>query len=53
MKRIIAAAIATIFAAHAPAAVLSNTTATGVAYMTYDRAAWATIAPYADYTDIH
>ncbi|HUK81678.1 MAG TPA: hypothetical protein VLZ12_03505 [Verrucomicrobiae bacterium] len=53
MKRIFAAAIATIVAAHASAAVLSNTTANGVVYMTYDRAAWATIAPYADYTDIH
>ena len=34
------------------AAVLANTTADGIAYLTYDRAAWATIAPSADYTDI-
>ncbi len=34
------------------AAVLPNTTANGIAYLTYDRAAWATIAPSADYTDI-
>jgi PEP-CTERM motif len=30
-----------------------NTTANGIAYMTYDRAAWATNAPSADYYDIH
>jgi len=35
------------------AAVLPNTTANGVVYLTYDRAAWATIAPSADYYDIH
>ena len=33
--------------------LLPNTTANGVAYMTYDQAAWATTAPYAAYTDIH
>ena len=37
----------------ASAAVLPNTTANGVVYMTIDRAAWATIAPSADYYDIH
>lgn len=30
-----------------------NTAANGVAYLTYDRAAWATVAPRADYYDIH
>ena len=57
MKRFIAmgvlAAIGSIFVTHVSAAVLSNTTANGVVSMTYDRAAWATIAPYADYYDIH
>lgn len=33
--------------------VLPDTTATGVAYLTYDRAAWATVAPQADFYDIH
>ena len=36
----------------ASAAVLANTTANGTAYMTYDRAAWATVAPFEAYTDI-
>ena len=35
------------------AAILPNTTANGVAYLTYDRLAWATVAPVADYYDIH
>ena len=35
------------------APLAANTTADGVAYLTYDRAAWATNAPYADYYDIH
>lgn len=30
-----------------------NTTADGVVRLTYDRAAWATNAPFADYYDIH
>ncbi len=34
------------------AAVDPNTTANGTAYMTVDRAAWATVAPSAAYTDI-
>ncbi len=34
------------------AAVLPNTTVDGTAYLTYDRAAWATIAPNEAYTDI-
>jgi len=33
--------------------LLPNTTANGVAYFSYDRAAWATTAPFADYYDIH
>jgi len=37
----------------ASAAVLPNTTANGIVYMTYDRAAWAIVAPSADYYDIH
>lgn len=35
------------------APLLPNTTANGTLYMTYDRAAWATTAPYADYYDVH
>lgn len=35
------------------AAVDPNTTANGTAYMTIDRAAWATVAPSANYYDIH
>ena len=38
--------------ASASAGVLANTTANGTAYMTIDRAAWATVAPSAEYTDI-
>ena len=34
------------------AVVLPNTTANGTAYLTYDRAAWATVAPSEAYTDI-
>jgi len=37
----------------AHAAVTANTTASGVAYFTIDRGAWATVAPSAEYTDIH
>lgn len=33
--------------------LLPNTPANGVAYFSYDQAAWATSAPYAYYTDIH
>lgn len=33
--------------------VLPNTTAGGVAYLTYNRSAWATVAPTADFYDIH
>jgi hypothetical protein len=32
--------------------VLPSTTANGTAYLTYDRAAWATVAPFEAYTDI-
>lgn len=32
--------------------VLPNTTANGIVYMTYDRVAWATVAPSADYYTI-
>lgn len=34
------------------AAVLPNTTSDGTAYLTVDRAVWATIAPFEAYTDI-
>jgi hypothetical protein len=37
---------------HGSAAVLANTTANGTVTFTYDRAAWATIAPSAAYTNI-
>jgi hypothetical protein len=33
--------------------VLPNTTATGIVFLNYDRAAWATVAPSADFYDIH
>jgi hypothetical protein len=56
MKKFFAAATFATFAGistfQASAAVLPNTTANGVVYLTYDRAAWATIAPSAEYTDI-
>ncbi len=32
--------------------LLANTTANGTTYLTYNRAAWATLASYANYTDI-
>ena len=52
MKRLlILVSLATL--GRASAAVLPNTTANGLAYLTYDRAAWATVAPSADYYDIH
>jgi len=35
------------------ASIDPNTTADGIAYFSYDRAAWATNAPSADYYDIH
>ncbi len=41
-----------IWSVNVSAAVLPNTTANGVVYLTYDRAAWATLAPSAEYTDI-
>lgn len=46
-------ALSGLVASSAFASVLPNTTANGVVKMTYDRAAWATIAPDAFYTDIH
>jgi len=48
-----AAALLAVSTAGATASVLPNTTTNGVGYMTYDRAAWATLAPSADYYDIH
>jgi hypothetical protein len=35
------------------APLAANTTADGIVHLTYDRAAWATNAPFADYYDIH
>jgi len=56
MKKFFAAAAIATFAGESTfqvsAAVLPNTTANGVVYLTYDRAAWATIAPSAEYTDV-
>lgn len=56
MKRIIALAVLALhsscFTSSVSAAVTANTIATGTAYMTYDRAAWATVAPSDAYTDI-
>ena len=47
------ACIGGILITNVSAAVLPNTTAHGVVYLTYDRAAWATLAPSAVYFDIH
>ena len=52
-KPILAALGGSLITAHISAAVLPNTTASGVVYLTYERAAWATLAPSADYYDIH
>lgn len=56
MNRFIALAVFSLlaFAGIAPvsAAVQANTTANGTAYFTYDRAAWATVAPNEAYTNI-
>ena len=41
-----------LISANLSAAVLPNTTANGIVYMTYDRAAWSTVAPSADYYTI-
>lgn len=46
------AACCAALSGHALAAVLPNTTANGVAYMTIDRGAWSTIAPSEAYTNI-
>jgi hypothetical protein len=40
------------FVSSASAGIDPNTTANGTAFMTIDRAAWATVAPSADYYDI-
>lgn len=56
MNRVVAltllALISNGFTTSVSAAVTANTIATGTAYMTYDRAAWATVAPFDAYTDI-
>ena len=57
MKRIIAEGVAAaavgMLVVNVSAAILPDTTANGIVYLTYDRAAWATVAPSADYYDIH
>lgn len=57
MKHLLLAALCTssfgILTDSVAATLLPNTTANGVVSLTYHRAAWATIAPIADYTDIH
>lgn len=60
MKRVVSCHLCSLamalFGLIAPAhatPLAANTTADGVAYLTYDRAAWATNAPFADYYDIH
>jgi hypothetical protein len=53
IARGILALIGGVLAGPLSAAVLPDTTANGVVYLTYDRAAWATIAASAFYTDIH
>lgn len=53
MKKIVLFAVTLSAGANCvSAALLPNTTANGVVYMTYDRAAWATVAPSADYYTI-
>lgn len=52
MKYVTAMFLAAGLSAAASGSVLPNTTASGTAYMTIDRAAWATVAPSAAYTDI-
>jgi hypothetical protein len=53
MKRFIALAFTVgCLTSAVSAAVTANTIATGTAYMTYDRAAWAMVAPFDAYTDI-
>ncbi len=52
IKKTMLASIGGLLATQLSAAVLPNTGANGVVYLTYDRAAWATIAPWAEYTDI-
>ncbi len=53
MKTLSALVLAAGLTASVSAAIDPNTTANGTAYMTVDRAAWATVAPSADYYDIH
>jgi hypothetical protein len=53
IKKTLFAAIGGLLATHLSATVLPNTTANGVVYLTYDRAAWATVAPSEEYYDIH
>jgi hypothetical protein len=53
IKKTMLASIGGLLATQLSAAVLPNTGANGVVYLTIDRAAWATVAPSADYYDIH
>lgn len=52
IKKTVFASIGGLLAIHLSAAVLPNTTANGVVYLTYDRAAWAMVAPSEEYYDI-
>jgi hypothetical protein len=53
IKQTMLVSIGGLLATQLSAAVQPNTTANGVVYLTIDRAAWATVAPSADYFDIH
>lgn len=53
MKLVASTIILAALTGSASAAILPNTTANGTAFMIIDRAAWATVAPSADYYDIH
>jgi hypothetical protein len=53
IKKTILASIGGLLATQLSAAVLPNTGANGVVYLTYDRAAWAMVATNEEYYDIH
>ena len=53
MKTLSALVLAAGLTASVSAAIDPNTTANGMAYMTIDLNAWSTVAPSADYYDIH
>jgi len=53
IKKTMLASIGGLLATQLSAAVLPNTGANGVVYLTYARAAWAMVAPSEEYYDIH